>query len=117
MKLVEVLELREGLKAVAALSLPVKVAYRLAKVVERVEAEGKRFDGLRQKLFEKHGEKHGDRIEVAPEKQGAFGEEMNELLLLDSELVVEPCVTIEELGDVRVAAADLARCRAIIKDA
>lgn len=115
MKLVEVMELREGLKAVAALPLPVKVAYRLAKVVERVEAEGKRFDGLRQKLFERHGERRGDRIEVAPEKQAAFTDELNELLLLDSELVVEPCLTIEELGDAKVSANALARCKAVLK--
>jgi hypothetical protein len=119
MKMVEMLELREGLRKLGELPVPVKVADRIARALERVEAEGKHFEGLRQKLFEKHGKKDEKRgaLVVPPEVQEAFGVEMNELLLLESELSVEPCVTIDELGDARIAPADLARCRRIIREA
>lgn len=114
MRMVEVVELRDGLRAVAALPLPVKIAYRLAKVIERVEVEGKRFDGLRQKLFEKHGERDGSGLRVPAQAREAFEAELNDLLLLDTELVVEPVISVEDLGDAKIAAADLVRCRAIL---
>lgn len=114
MRMVEVLELQQGLTAISSLALPVRVAYCLAKSMERVEVEGRRFDGLRRAIFERHGVKDGDRIVVPAEKRAAFNEEMNELLMLESELVVEPFLTIEQLGDAKVAAADLVRCRAIL---
>jgi hypothetical protein len=117
--MVEMVELREGLRKLGELMLPVRVAYRIAKILEGVEAEGKRYDQLRAKLFEKHGTKDAKRPElltIPPQAQEAFGAEMNLLLLLDVELKLEPCVSIDELGDVQIAPADLARCRAIIKE-
>jgi len=116
--MVEVLGLREGLRKLAELPLPVKIAYRLAKELERVEAEGKRYDALREKLFRKHGtasKAQPGALTIPPGAHEAFGAEMNELLMLDAEIEVKPCISIDELGDALVAPADLARCRALIK--
>jgi hypothetical protein len=115
----EVVELREGLRKLGELPLPIKVAYRIARILETVEGEGKRYDQLRGKLFQKHGQKSKDRpdlLVVPLEAQEAFGAEMNELLMLDAEISVELCVSIEDLGDAKIAPADLARCRAIIRE-
>jgi hypothetical protein len=114
--MVEVLELRQGLGEVARLPLPVKVAYRLAKVVEHVESEAKRYEKLRQAIFEKRGTRDGDRLTIPPEAVEAHVAELNELLMLESELAVEPCVSIEDLGDARVSAAALAQIRPLIRE-
>lgn len=117
--MVEVLELREGLRKLGELALPVQIAYRIARVLEKVEAEGKRYDQLRGKLFERYGQKSEDRpgmLLIPPAAAEAFGAEMNELLVVGTEVSVEPCVSIDDLGDSRIAPADLARCHAIIKE-
>jgi len=115
-KMVEVLELRQGLGEVARLPLAVKVAYRLAKVVEHVESEAKRYEKLRQAIFEKRGTRVADRLTIPPAAVEAHVAELNELLMLESELAVEPCVSIEDLGDAKVSAAALAQIRPLIRD-
>jgi hypothetical protein len=116
MILVEVLALREGLAEVARLPLPVKVAYRLAKVIEHVETEARRYEKLRQAIFEKRGTRDGDRVSIPREAMEAHVAELNELLMLESELAVEPCVSIDDLGDAKVSAAALAQIRPLIRE-
>lgn len=116
MKMTEVLELREGLKAVAAKELPVKTAYVLSRQVEKVEQEGKRYEELRRKLFEKYGEQKGERIEIPSEKMEAFTKEMNELLLLETDLEIEPVLSLDDLEDIKVAATDLVRIKRLLKE-
>jgi len=116
MKIVEMLELREGLKAVAAKELPVKVAYDLSKQLEKVEVEWKRYEELRKKLFEKYGKQKGDRIEVPSENQEKFAEEMNELLLIETDLKIEPVLSLEDLEDIKVSAQDLIRIKKLLKE-
>jgi len=117
--MVEVLELREGLRALAAQPLPVKVAYRIGKALDKVHAEAKHHDAGRQKVAEKYGARDKDnpgQIRVPPERMEEAMKEINELLDIDVELVIEPCVTLEELGDIKVQALDLLRAAPIIKE-
>jgi len=92
------------LKAILATKLPIKVAYRINKLVNnQIERELKQYDEARISLVNKYGDKDekGDLKVTDPEKIKEFMKELNELLAMEIELDFTP-IKVEELGDVQV---------------
>lgn len=119
MKMHELRDLRAGVLALAAKELPVRLAYRVAKVLALLNAEWKHHEEFRRKLAEKHGERTGTGYQVKPAAMEAFTAEYTELLLVDVEIEIAPIMTAAELESledrgVMIAPADLERIAVLI---
>ena|SRR3990167_697517 len=94
----------EGLNALLVLKLPIKIAYRVAKLVNgQISSELKAYNEARNKLIADLGEKDpkSDNIQVKPENIQEFREKITELLAEEVELNFEP-IDLAELGDIQI---------------
>lgn len=87
LSLLTIVNAKPTLEKLAGLSLPIKVAYRVSKILNKVASEFKDFEDSRIKLIRKFGtEQEGGNIEVLEENKTKFFAEMNELLTEEIEL-------------------------------
>jgi hypothetical protein len=87
--------------------LPVRISYRLSKVVKIISTELQQFEELRQKLVEKYGEVDSSgMVTVTQTNQPQFLAEINGLL---DEVIEFPDVKInlDDLGDVKLSAVEM----------
>jgi len=120
LKLGEIRLLIEGLRKIVDKPLPVKTAYRLSKIIRIVNDEFTDFETARGKLVRKHskeGEEEGSpaEVKVDPEKQQQFFEEFNTLLGEEIEIDIN-LISLEDLGDISLTAADMFSLQKIIKE-
>ena len=88
--------------------LPVRVSYRLSKIIKNINQELTEFESSRQKLFEKYGEPQNDNtIMVKPELQQEFLAQLN-MLLAETVELPDIKVTVQDLDDVKFSALELA---------
>jgi len=90
----EIFNAREPLQKLMGKELPVKVAYSLAKMVNRLNEQFKIIEDVRQGLIRKYGEadtENPQKIEVKLESENypKFVAEMTELMEQDVEVVFE----------------------------
>lgn len=105
----EVVSSVEGLKALLEVKLPIKIAYRIRKLVNNgLERELKNYDEARNKLICDLGEKQEDGTFSIkdPEKLKEFAKSMEELLTTKVEFDWE-LLKIEDLGEVQLASKDI----------
>ena len=119
LKLGEIRLLIEGLRKIVDKPLPVKTAYRLSKIIRIVNDEFTDFETARGKLVRKHS-KEGEEgspaeVKVDPEKQQQFFEEFNTLLGEEIEIDIN-LISLEDLGDISLTAADMFSLQKIIKE-
>ena len=87
--------------------LPVRISYRLSKVVKIISTELQQFEELRQKLVEKYGETDSSgMVTVTQTNPPPFLAEINGLL---DEFIEFPDVKIslDDLGDVKLSAVEM----------
>ena len=104
-KMQEIIDAMPALSIFANKELSAKAAYRIGKLVKKLNSEHRAFIEARNKAIQKHGHKitkpirgvEQEVIEVAPENAEAFTAEMNDLLNAEVELE----------GVVKVAFADI----------
>jgi len=99
--LAEVRWMQKGLSAITQMSLPIRVSYKLSKLLtfcnkEMVSVEQARV-GLVKRLAKPDPETHGE-LRVTVENEEVFRKEFEELLLEEVELDFIP-IKISELGD------------------
>jgi hypothetical protein len=90
-------------------SLPVKVSFRIGKLVAALSKDIEQFEKYRVDLFEKYGEPSEEDPQarvIKPEHQQMFFEEINGLL---QEVVELPDAkfTLEDLGDLKLTPAEM----------
>lgn len=111
------IDLNPHIRAVSsAKGLPIKVAYDLSKIAEKLSGELKFFADKRLELFKEFGEDTGnDSWRLLPEKLDEFNVKHLELVNLEVEVAVNP-IPIAAFGDKvdSVTADDLLGCRAFI---
>lgn len=79
--LLSIVNAKPTLEKLAGLSLPIKVAYRVSKLLNAIGTEFKEFENSRIKLIQKYGDEKADgNIEVSEENKVKFFGELNELL-------------------------------------
>lgn len=107
-KLSDVVNNIESLKNLQNLNLPVRVSYKIKRLVDRLNPILKTYDEKRTELVNEFGEKDdkGDVSVKDPEKLKLFLEKFNELISVEEEVEFEP-IKIKELGDVVIPAKDL----------
>jgi hypothetical protein len=94
----------EQLKALQEVKFPVKVSYRIMRLVNKLQPELNTYETKRNELVKEFGEpadEKGDIRVTDPKKLVKFTEKLQELLSLDIEVDFTP-IKMEELGDVNV---------------
>ena len=107
LKLGDVRNSLDSLKKLLGTDLPVKVSYKLSKIVKKVNSEIKELEDKRIELIKQYGELKDEKIEVKPENLVLFMSELQTLLDLEIDLDIQP-IKLDELGDIKFSAVDLA---------
>ena len=104
----QLLNCRGSLAKLAQKDVPIRVAFRLSKLIKMVEKELVSFEEMRAKLLAKYEIPPGGKIEDQ-EKQEKFNKEFIELLNMEVELDFEP-VLLSELGtgEINLSTFDIA---------
>lgn len=106
MELKDLVNAKDGLIKIFNAELPIKISYKLSKLVKDLNEELNFFEEKRKKLIEKFGEKKGDKIEVKQENLELFTNEMNELLKLKVEFKFEK-IQLNEIENVKLSSLEV----------
>jgi hypothetical protein len=117
--LAEIRWMQRGLATITQMSLPIRVSYRLSKLLnfcnEELTIVEKSREGLVKKLGTEVPDKPGE-LQVSPENETKFREEFAQLLLEEVELDFTP-IKISEFGeDMKIAPAELASLSKILEE-
>lgn len=107
-KLRYIIENTESIANLLKLELPIKTAYKLAKLSNVIQSELRDFEQLRNNLIKKYGKQSGDEIKIDQSDKEAyekFSSEINELLEAEIEINYSP-IDINELGSIKLSAYD-----------
>ncbi|WP_337871629.1 hypothetical protein [Ignavibacterium sp.] len=110
-KLKYIVENTEPIANLLKLELPVKTAYKLAKLSNTIQSELREFEQLRNNLIKKYGKQSGDEIKIEPTDKETFGKfsgEITELLETEIEINYTP-INIDELGSIKLSAYDIGK--------
>ena len=103
----KIVESEKGMAAILETKLPIKIAYRLTKLSNKIRAELAVYNEQRVALVKRLGEEKGkDSWEVKPENMVEFQEEFKKLLDEVVEIDFTP-LKLAELGDVVISPKDL----------
>lgn len=107
-KLEEIIKASSALVELQRYSLPVKISYRLKRLLDRLTPILKSYDEKRVELVKEFGEQNEKKeFEVRdPEKLKLFHEKHNELLEFEEEVEFDK-IKIKELGNINIPAKDL----------
>lgn len=99
-KLGEVTMIQQGLMTLVNQQLPVKLSYKLGKLIKIVDDEVQEIENKRIELVKKYGVKNEEdnTIKVPDDKQDGFMQEYTDLLNLEIDVTFEP-ISISELPD------------------
>lgn len=115
MKLKTLIESQGALNKLLALKLPVKVAYKISKMTNRIQTELKIYEDQRIKLVKDLGEVTDEQTQsfkVKNENLDKFSEEITKLQDIEVDLGFGPDIAlekikVEDLGEVSVEPNDL----------
>ena len=107
-KLLDIVEYQKNMGALTKVKLPVKVAYRISKLNNKIASEVKDYKEQEFNLIKELGEvvldtegKETDNLRVTKENMPKYKEEVEKLLDLEVELDFEP-IDINELGETTI---------------
>jgi hypothetical protein len=107
MKVLDLYNAKDSLERISKLDLPIRAAFKMVRLIEKLNKEFAVVEPLRQKLFEKYGEKIEDVIKIKDENKLAFQAEWEELVFTELNIDFIP-IKIEELGtEVKIQPIDL----------
>jgi hypothetical protein len=112
MKVYEVHAALQPLQKLSQEALPIKVAYRLTKLIKMVEKEVKMIEEFRVQLLERYCIRNEDGSPVIEEGHyavqdiGEFQAALNDLGESEAEIDFQP-LKLEDLGDIKIAPSDL----------
>lgn len=108
MKLETLVNAAPALRVLASVALPVKLAYKIARVLPLVDAELKAYNTARDGLLKAHGTpEEAGRYSLTPEGMKKFQEGID--LLHAEEVTIEcPEVSLDALGESKMTPAQLA---------
>ncbi len=91
-----ILNARPSLQNLIEQKLPSRTAFKLYKIVERLNRELESFEKAQKDLFARYGEEKDGVVTIEKDNQDAFGKEMAELLATEVELEIQP-IKLDEL--------------------
>ena len=115
--LAEIRWMQRGLSTITQMTLPIRVSYRLSKLLNFCNNELNIIEKSREELIKKYGTQVPNRpgeLQVSPENEDKFREEFAQLLLEEVETDFEP-IKISEFGeDMKISPAELASLSKIL---
>lgn len=107
LQLGEIRNMKEPMAQLLDKDLPIKVAWKLTKLVKFFDKELAEIEEFRIGLVRKLGEADKDgALQVPDDKMGEFINSFNELLMTETEIDFDP-VDITSLGELQVSTKDL----------
>ncbi len=106
-KVSQIVESVESIKSIQEVKLPVKIAYRIKRLVDKLAPILKSYEEKRVDLVKEMGEETKDgQYQVSADKIKAFMSKLGELQSVDEEIEFEP-IKISEIGEATIQAKDL----------
>ncbi len=104
-KLADVINNQDNIRALQEVKLPVKISYRIKRLVDRLQSPLKTYEEKRNELVKEFGDEQEDKTFAVkdPEKLKLFMAKFNELVQVEEEIEFEK-IKIDDLGDVKVEA-------------
>ena len=122
MKIKEIYELNEGLKAIVDKELPIKMAFLIQKNMSMMEDEIKNAEVIRQKIIKKYEDEEATKnlkeqgvVQLQKDKLEDFNKEINELMGQEIDVELKK-ISIDDLDGITIKPVDLNRLRYIIED-
>ena len=117
--LAEIRWMQRGLMTITSMPMPIKISYKLAKLLnlfnEEMMAVEKAREALIKRMAVEDPAKPGE-LRVAPENEDKFREEFAQLLQEEVEVNFEP-IKLAELGDdIKISPIEMASLAKIIED-
>jgi hypothetical protein len=107
--------LAPALARLAEQRFPIKLSYKLTRIVDAAQRELKRARELHEKLVKQYGKSSdGQTWTVSPAKLEPFNKEYDELMALDVEIWGD-LIQLDDLGEVDISASDLIALSWLIK--
>lgn len=102
-KISDIVNETENLKTLQTMKLPIKVSYRIMRLINKLQSELTIYDTKRNELIKEFGEvnEEGNYSVKDPEKIKEFTEKIKEVLEVEIEIDFEP-IDVEMLGDLQV---------------
>jgi hypothetical protein len=104
-KLKNILSAKESLSRLGNESLPIKLSYRLSKLIKRINDELKLFDENRSKIFNRYKDSEGTRI--PDENIIEFNRTMSELVDIEINIDLNPLDLTDLVDKLNLSAFDL----------
>jgi len=121
-KIEEIYELNEGLKAIADKELPIKVTFLIQKNMSAVEDEIKNAEVIRQKIIKKYTDEEATKnlkeqgvVQLQKDKLEDFNKEINELMGQEIDVELKK-ISIDDLDGITMKPVNLNRLRYIIEE-
>lgn len=103
----EIRMMKDPMRALLEKELPLKVSWRLNKLVKAFDKELQGIEDGRVSLVKKYGvEDDTKNVRVPEDKMPSFIQEFNEFLSEEVEFEFEP-ISVDVIGDVNISAKDL----------
>jgi len=115
-KLGEIAAAVPAMDNLAQMKWPIKISYRIGKIVRQLRAEMEHYSSSREELIRKYGTETENRVEVTPENTKAFLEELKQLNEIEVDVPIYP-LKLSELGEVNLAPIDLVNAWFVFEDA
>jgi hypothetical protein len=125
-KLGELIVAEEALKSLAKATLPIRAAYRVARLARMVAMETQHFHQQRDLWVRELGQEHGGQITVTPDNYTEFQRRLNELANESVDLNIQPldlslfgdnftvaCETLVALGPLICSADDFPQSQSV----
>jgi len=117
--LAEIRWMQKGLSTITQMSLPIRISYKLSKLLNFCNKELVDIEKAREKLIKRMGEAVPDKpgeIQITPENADKFREEFAQLLMVEVEVDFTP-IKIGELGeDMKISPVELASLSKILEE-
>lgn len=118
-KLSEVLDMKEPLGRLSMEKLPLKVAFKLSKVIKAIDEHLTDINTQRENLFkdlaiEGKDDQEGQLV-IPPENVDEFNKQWGELLGVEVELNLIP-IAFDDLPDVQLSSQDMLKLSQIFED-
>lgn len=116
-KLVEIKAMMESLFKISKQNLPVRISYKISKLIKKLSDEWNFFEGHRQQLIKKYcNEENKEKIDdISPVKKEEFYTELNDLLEEGVE-VDFALIKLSEIEQISLSPLDMIRLEKIIVD-
>ena len=118
-KLSEVLDMKEPLGRLSNEKLPIKIAFKLSKVIKAIDEHLNDINTQRESLFKDLSVEGKDdqkgQLVIPPENVDEFNKQWGELLGVEVELDFKP-ISFDDLPDVQLSSQDMLKLSLIFED-